>query len=210
VKTNPAKGVTKFRENNQRVMYLTAEEEAAIHGALPKDLQPHFVVSVNTVLRWSEQMSLRWKNIDFITRIITVTRSKHGQARTVPMNLAVRTVLLGLGGQRQRLEDPEEPVFVCRHAQADKFFPKAVDRAQKALRAAGKDASRLDGFTWHGNRHTFASRLAMGGEDLLTIKALGGWKTLAMVERYAHLAPHRLHEAVERLAVTGPTELARN
>lgn len=30
-------------------------------------------------------------------------------------------------------------------------------------------ASRLDGFTWHGNRHTFASRLAMAGADLLTI-----------------------------------------
>src|SRR5438445_12306021 len=74
-------------------MYLTAEEDAAIYGALPKDLQPHFAVSVNTGLRWSEQMSLRWKNVDFLTRMITVTRSKHGQARTVPMNSTVRSVL---------------------------------------------------------------------------------------------------------------------
>jgi len=208
--TNPAKGVAKFRENNERVMYLTPDEETAIYQALPPDLRPLFVVSVNTGLRWSEQMSLRWKDVDVLTGIITVQRSKHGQARQVPMNSTVRSVLLDLGGQRRFPDDPAELVFQCRHAQADKFFPKAVERAQTSLKEARKDASRLDGFTWHGNRHTFASRLAMAGADLLTIKELDGWKTLTMVQRYAHLTVSRLHEAVERLVSNGATELARN
>jgi hypothetical protein len=43
--------------------------------------------------------------------------------------------------------------------------------------------------------------------DLLTIREVGGWKTLAMVQRYAHLATSRLHEAVERLVAGGATEL---
>jgi hypothetical protein len=47
--------------------------------------------------------------------------------------------------------------------QPDKFFPKVIERAQAALRQAGKDATRLDGYTWHCNRHTFASRLVMAG-----------------------------------------------
>ena len=68
----------------------------------------------------------------------------------------------------------------------------------------------LDGFTWHCLRHTFASRLAMAGVDLLVIKELGGWKTLAMVMRYAHLSPGRLREGIERLvvapAVTAPNQ----
>jgi len=85
-----------------------------------------------------------------------------------------------------------------------------VQKAREALAAGGRDASRLEGFTWHGNRHTFASRLAMTGADVLTIKEVGGWKTLAMVQRYAHLTPNRLHEAVERLVSNGATELARN
>jgi len=29
----------------------------------------------------------------------------------------------------------------------------------------------------------------MAGVDLLTIKEVGGWRTLAMVQRYAHFAP---------------------
>ena len=49
-------------------------------------------------------------------------------------------------------------------------------------------------------RHTFASRLAMAGVDLRTIQELGGWKTLSMVQRYAHLSPSHKAEAVERIA----------
>src|SRR2546425_724009 len=209
-RTNPVKGVAKFRENNQRVMYLTTEEEGAIREALPADLRPHFVVSVNTGLRWSEQMGLRWKDIDVLTGIITVQRSKHGQARRVPMNSTVGSVLMDLGAERKRPSDPGEVVFACRHEQADKFFPRAVERARKALADMGRDGGRLEGFTWHGNRHAFASRLAMAGADLLTIKEVGGWKTLAMVQRYAHLTPNRLHEAVERLVSNRVTELAHH
>jgi integrase len=48
-------------------------------------------------------------------------------------------------------------------------------------------------------RHTVASRLAMEGVDLLAIKKLGGWKTLTMVQRYAHLSPGHQRQAIERL-----------
>jgi len=65
------------------------------------------------------------------------------------------------------------------------------------------EAEMLEGFTWHSLRHSFASRLAMAGVDLLSIKDLGGWKTLSMVQRYAHLAPGRLRESVERLVGQG-------
>ena len=59
--------------------------------------------------------------------------------------------------------------------------------AQKTVPAAVR-AAKIEGFRFHDLRHTFASRLAMAGVDLLTIKELGGWKSLAMVQRYAHLS----------------------
>jgi integrase len=52
----------------------------------------------------------------------------------------------------------------------------------------------------HDLRHTWASRLAMAGVDLLTIKELGGWKTLIMVQRYAHLSPDHKRQALERMS----------
>jgi len=98
-----------------------------------------------------------------------------------------------------RPDDPDELVFPVRYKRAAKFFPQAVERAQAAFREAGKDASRLDGYVWHCNRHTFASRLVMSGADLLVVKELGGWRTPGMVQRYGHLAPSHLAAAVERL-----------
>ena len=125
------------------------------------------------------------------------------------MNSLVRSILFDLASERQRPEDPDEPVFRCRYGQPDGFFPKAVERALGALRQAGRDAGRLDGYTWHCNRHTFASRLIMANVDLRSVQALGGWRTLAMVQRYSHLAPNHLRDAVERLVAGGAPELSR-
>ena len=40
----------------------------------------------------------------------------------------------------------------------------------------------------------------MAGVDLRTIQELGGWKSLKMVERYAHLSPSHKAEAVEKIS----------
>jgi len=50
--------------------------------------------------------------------------------------------------------------------------------------------AKISDFRWHDLSHTFASRLAMAGLSLRTLAELLGHKTLVMVVRYAHLAPH--------------------
>jgi hypothetical protein len=49
----------------------------------------------------------------------------------------------------------------------------------------------------------------MAGVDVLKVKELGGWRSLAMVQRYAHLAPAHLHTAVERLVASAVEEVIR-
>jgi site-specific recombinase XerD len=137
--------------------------------------------------------------VDLHAGVISVPRSKNGDARHVPVNAVVRSILFDLASKRQRPSDPSERLFGCRYTEASKFLPKAVERASQTLRKVGKDMARLDGYTWHGNRHTFASRLVMAGADLPSVQKLGGWRTLAMVQRYAHLAPDHLRTTVERL-----------
>ena len=208
--SNLVTGIPKLKEPGGRILYLTESDEKAVHDALPMELRALFEVSVHTGLRWSEQVGLTWANVDLHSGTITVPRSKHGETRHVPINSVVRSMLFDLSLSRQRTDAPTEPVFTCRHVQADKFFPKAVRSAQLALKAAGASSTGLDGYTWHGNRHTFASRLVMTGTNLRAVQELGGWKSLKMVERYSHLAPGHLHEAVERLAGIGAEQLARN
>jgi site-specific recombinase XerD len=144
-------------------------------------------------------------------RTIDVSRSKNGDSRRLPMNSVTNAVLLDLATRRARPGDPSEPVFRHAYRTVARVFDRAVQRATEARKRAGKDSRHLDGYTWHGNRHTSASRLVMAGVDLLTVKNLGGWRTMAMVQRYAHLAPDHLRGAIERVETTvGATELARN
>jgi len=114
-------------------------------------------------------------------RHATVGRSKNGASRLVPMNAVVRSVLIDAATRRKHPNDPDASIFAGAYRTVARAFTQAVSRAQAALRASGKDATRLDGYTWHSNRHTFASRLVMAGVDLRTVQELGGWKTLSMV-----------------------------
>src|SRR4029434_5396087 len=79
-----------------------------------------------------------------------------------------------------------------RGPRADRGRAWRDQRAAEALRKAGRDANRLSGYTWHSNRHTFASRLVMAGVNLRAVQELGGWRTFSMVARYSHLAPEFL------------------
>ena len=54
-------------------------------------------------------------------------------------------------------------------------------------------------FHWHDLRHTFASRLAMLGVPLPTIKELMNHRSISQTMRYAHLSPGQQREAVQRL-----------
>jgi integrase len=147
------------------VVYLMLDEEAALRDALPPALRPVMALAVNSGLRWSEQARLQWRHVDVLTGLPTIPPSKNGQVRRVPMNAAVRSALVDVATARQSPADPTEPVFSVSYRHAVRPFGKVVERAQEALRDAGKDTSRLDRFTWHGLRHTFASRLVMNGVD---------------------------------------------
>jgi site-specific recombinase XerD len=198
VTVNPVTGIPKSREAGQRLVFLSVEDEPVLLDVLPARIRPAVMLAIHMGFRWGEQAALRWRDIDILTGYVTVEPAK-GHRRSVPMNAVARSVLLDLAGQRVRTDDPDVRLFPLSYRQTHILFARAVARAQELLRDAGRDASRLDGLTWHGLRHTFASRLVMAAVDLRTIQELGGWRTLAMLQRYAHLAPGHLRAAVERL-----------
>ena len=64
---------------------------------------------------------------------------------------------------------------------------------EPAIRRAG-----IVGATWHTLRHTAASRRALNGVDLYRIKEILGHRDIATTQRYAHLTPGFLRDAVNR------------
>lgn len=103
---------------------------------------------------------------------------------------------------------------LCRCGRKSQLFCHGIDERApyRSIGSIFKRACRranLIGVTPHTLRHTFASRLVMAGVDLRTVQELGGWQTLSMVERYAHLSPAHKAQAVERIALSAPSEEGR-
>ena len=78
VESNPTKGIRKAKEPGGRVLYLMADEEAAVRDQLAPELRPLFAFSLHTGLRWSEQAGLCWADVDMLAGVVTVGRSKNG------------------------------------------------------------------------------------------------------------------------------------
>jgi integrase len=188
LETNPARNIRRKVEDNGRIRFLSAVEEACLRDVIQSRFPAfldHFDLSLNTGMRAGEQYSLRWEQIDFDRRSLTLPRTKNGRVRHLPLN---RTAIEALN----RLRNDGPWVFPSARTRG------SLQGARGWFKSAVQEA-KLENYTWHCNRHTFASRLIMAGVDIRTVGELLGHLNLQMTMRYAHLAENHKAEAVSRL-----------
>ncbi|KMJ45431.1 integrase [Xenorhabdus khoisanae] len=77
------------------------------------------------------------------------------------------------------------------------MVPMRVD-ANKSFKFAMKQAG-IEGFRFHDLRHTWASWLIQSGVPLSALQEMGGWESIEMVKRYAHLSPVHLQEHAKNI-----------
>jgi len=184
--SNPAAKVRLLREPKGRLRYLTEEEAERLVECCAEHLRPIVVTALNTGMRLGEILRLRWEEVEFENRIIYVMDSKNEEQRQIPMNSTLTETL-----QAIKLGKPSPYVFCKENGRRYTRITRSFERAK---RKAG-----IEDFHFHDRRHTFASRLVMGGVDLVTVKELLGHKQIDMTLRYAHLSPKHKRFAVEVL-----------
>jgi integrase len=186
----PTPRIKLLKEPGGRLRFLDDDEQAALLAAAPESLRTILLVGLHTGLRIKfEALLLQVTDVDLVRGLVTVPAAyaKNGRSRTVPLNSVVRAALARAIEHR-----PSGYVFVRKNGQPYRSIRKGFGLACEA--AGLRDLSP------HVLRHTFASRLAMAGVDPRTIQELGGWRSLAMVQRYTHLSPTHKAAAVERIA----------
>lgn len=185
--------VKMFKEPPGRVRWLTVDEERRLLRESAPHLRPILIFLMDTGCRREEALALTWRDVVFEDNrariIIGAERSKNATAagRAVPRRSA--DLLRHLHAERPEGVDH---VFLYSRKGGKPGQVRAFKTAfNAACRRAGIEDLRI-----HDLRHHYASRLVQRGVPLQRVQHLLGHKSMRMTERYAHLAPSDLDDAV--------------
>jgi len=120
--------------------------------------------------------------------VIYVKRTKSRKGRTVTMTPRVRAEL-------ERLCRSGDGRYVFANPETGRALANVKHAFTSAVRAAG-----LADLTFHDLRHTFGTRLAASGADVVKIRELMGHSTITTTMRYMHASDAGKREAVARMA----------
>jgi integrase len=227
VDANPLAGLKPLKvETNDRVRYLSADEEPRLREAL---------LTREAGLREARERFNEWREargyallpsrtetfVDHI-RPLTLVAMNTGLRRGELLSLRWRNVDLAgklltvtaataKSRKTRRIPLNDEALSILQgwkeqaksNAPSDLVFPRVggarmtrIDTAWGSLMKRAK----ISDFRFHDCRHHFASKLVQAGVNLYTVKELLGHSELAMTERYAHLAPGNLRAAVDKVS----------
>ncbi len=175
--------ITLYREAKRRIRWLSHEEAQRLAAALPEYMSDMMVFSLATGLRQRNVLDLKWEQINLQrkTAWIHPEDAKAGRAIGVALNQTAVGVLEKQMGKH--------PSFVFTYSNGHPVKSISSRIWKNALEKAG-----ISDFRWHDLRHTWASWLVQAGVPLAALQEMGGWESISMVQRYAHLAPEHLHE----------------
>lgn len=177
--------IIKFAEPKIRIRWITKDEAKILLQELPPHLRAMARFSLATGLRRANVTGLKWTDVDLKRKVAWVhgDESKSGRAIGVPLNDSAVSVLEGQVGIH--------PIYVFT------YKGKPVESTGKAAWFKACTRAGLTDFHWHDLRHTWASWHVQAGTSLSVLQELGGWASLAMVMKYAHLAPDHLAQAAK-------------
>lgn len=197
---------------------ITHEQESALLAACQssrsRSLHTAVLLALNTCMRYSELRLLKWEQVNFAARTVTVGASKTeaGAGRVIPLNTRALSILsfwAGLFpksqpnhyvfasekyGLAQREDEQKGSTRTCVHSTDP---TKAIGRWKEAWEAAKTRAGIQCRF--HDLRHTGCTRMLEAGVPFSVVATIMGWSastTVRMAKRYAHIG-----QSAQRLAV---------
>jgi integrase len=183
-----------LKEPVRRIRFLTHEEAQRLLAALPVPLTDMAAFSLATGLRAANVTGLQWTQVDLVRRLAWVhaDQAKARKAIAVPLNSEAVLIV------RKWLGRHPTHVFSYRGKPITQVSTKTW---YAALKRAG-----IEDFRWHDLRHTWASWHVQNGTPLFALQEMGGWSSVEMVRRYAHLAADHLAPFAERLCALRAVE----
>ena len=169
------------RKNVEEILEVAKKISEKPRSKAQACLYDVLLVALNTGMRRSEILNLKWKDIKGGELII---RGKGDKWRTIPINETVREVLESRKSLRQK---GDEYVFDIPNRNYSAVFRRSYEQIKKRTGI---------NFHLHMFRHFFASELLRQGVDLQTISDILGHSTYYISLLYTHSTKDRQKQAV--------------
>lgn len=160
-------------EDNERIRWLTPEEETQLLALLPPNLSAFSEILIHTGMRRGELLSMQRDQID--GDYARLWKTKTGKARSVPLSPRAKELL-------------------------EKWVPFNMkltymnDQWNKARAAMGMENDR--NFVMHMLRHTTATRWLETTNNIALVQRVLGHSRLETTMRYAHTSDDQLLQAI--------------
>lgn len=180
--SNPVALVARPKNPQGRSRLMNVDETKALFKALKPTgrrsiwMLPLVRLALETAMRRSELLGLRWEHVDLGRRTIFLQLTKNGTSRTVPLSTNAIQVLNQMP-----------------HNLDGRVFPVTHEVVSQAFNRARKQAGVKD-IRFHDLRHMAITKLAEKLPNLIELSAVSGHKSLAMLKRYYHPNPELLAE----------------
>ena len=204
IKTSPVKpSKFKLKEPAENIMFLSGIDvlQKIIDRAAPH-LKPIIITAVYTGLREGNLLKLKWENVDFSNKVITVkVKDKTklgGKFHSVPMaDIVIQTL--------QALPRVSDYVFTYRNRPITSIrtswlaiFYKRKEKSREFTKEL-KDKT-LPYIRFHGLRHTAATWILKATGNLKVTKEILGHSDITTTLKYAHVLDSQKRDAVNALA----------
>ena len=181
------------------IRYLDRGEVEALLRAVPDDRlgsteRTLYLTAAMTGLRQGELLALRWRDVDWVARVIRVRRSytrgafgapkSRRSSRAVPMADRLATEL-ERHFQRSHYQGDDDLVF----CHPDTGRPSDASKVRKRFKDARDRAGLRDEIRFHDLRHTFGTGMAAVGAPLRAIQEWMGHRDYKTTSIYADYAP---------------------
>jgi integrase len=165
---------------------VSDETFAEVEKRLPAPYRPVARLLLSTAMRKGEAVGLRWSEVR--ETALLLKRTKSGKPRWVPLTKETAALL----PKRPEGSSDDDLVFAMSGGGSlgDNF-----NRVWKAARAQAK----APWLRIHDLRGEAASRYLEAGGTLRELQVLGGWSSLALIERYAKVDEDRIRKTLSRV-----------
>ena len=174
----------KFKEAPIRIRWITKEQAKSLLNSIQLPwMREVTAFALATGARMSEILFLDWAHVDLDKSIawVRVSNAKSSKPRPLPLNKDALVIVHSRVGKHPKWVFTRDT-----GVHASDINRKTFDLA---LERVG-----IEDFTFHDLRHTWASWHVQAGTPLFTLKELGGWESIEMVKKYAHLNADHLAE----------------